>query len=311
MSYQAQTAVTLYSKQTNVKRLRLLLYLADCAGATGEIDPAPNQETLADFIGCSTRTIRTMLNDLGGDGELEQTRVGSGPGNPSAYKITLPMAEKGGNSDDKGGRKAETNTDIFSTFEAFKAEVKAEILELKAEILELKAEKVEAKGGKGGSERRKRLSTESADDPSYDPSLDPILIQEENPYPFVPSPKEDFPELQGPADKRLDAIMSVCGFDRTIERQLSKAGYAAAQLRSYSAGAIVDRYRLVNTPPEGWYWYRDDWRGRKGQRPTPDGILETISLERVPDSAVINGRSSPAPAELSEAMLIPHTGNGW
>ena len=181
MSWQAQTAVTHHSKQRNVARLRLLMFLAERADASGLIDPAPNQETLADFISCSTRSIRTMLGDLVADGELEQARIGSGPGNPSAYRILLPIAEKElTHGADKGGRKAEENPDFLSIFEAFKAEVKAE-------IFELKAEKVEAKGGKGGSERRKRLSTESADDPYYDPSFDPISIQEEGtpqpPYP--------------------------------------------------------------------------------------------------------------------------------
>lgn len=179
MSYQAQTAVTLHSKQTNVKRLRLLMYLANGADSVGVIDPAPNQETLADFIGCSTRTIRTMLNDFEADGELKQTRVGSGPGNPSAYQITLPLesegltpkAENGGNFDDKGGRKAEENTVFISTFEALKAEIKAEILELKVEINQLKAEIFEAKGGKVEAERRKGHSFKNADDPSIDPSL--------------------------------------------------------------------------------------------------------------------------------------------
>jgi hypothetical protein len=180
MSYQAQTAVTHHSKQTNVKRLRLLMYLAECASASGLIDPAPNQETLAEFIGCSTRTIRTMLNDLEADNELKQTRVGSGPGNPSAYQITLPLneeltpkAENCGNSDDKGGRKAEENTDIFSTFAAFKAEVKAEISALKAEINQLKVENLEPKGGKAEAERRKGHSFKNADDPStihFDPN---------------------------------------------------------------------------------------------------------------------------------------------
>lgn len=119
-------------------------------------------------------------------------------------------------------------------------------------------------------------------------------VESESPFPFRPSPKKDLPEHRGPADKRTDAIMSVCGYDPTIDRHLRNAESAAAQLRSYSAGAIIDRYRLTDTPPETWYWYRDDWRGRKGQRPTPDGILETISLARLPESAIVNGRASPA-----------------
>ncbi len=89
MSYQAQTAVTLHSKQTNVKRLRLLMFLANGANAVGVIDPAPNQETLADFIGCSTRSIRTMLNDLQGvpHSKPSSTKTCSGWVMPSSRPI--------------------------------------------------------------------------------------------------------------------------------------------------------------------------------------------------------------------------------
>ncbi|MCA9943731.1 MAG: hypothetical protein KC449_09635 [Anaerolineales bacterium] len=190
MSWQAQTAVTLHSKQTNVKRLRLLLFLANVAQADGSIDPAPNQKTMADFIGCTTRTIRTMLNQLADDKELVQTRIGSGPGNPSAYQITLPMAEMAGNLEPKGGKMAETNPGIVSTF----AQLKAEILELKAEINQLKAEILELKGGKVEDERRKGRSTENADDPYFDPFFDPIPIQGvplQRTYPDEP-PTDDF-----------------------------------------------------------------------------------------------------------------------
>jgi hypothetical protein len=140
-------------------------------------------------------------------------------------------------------------------------------------------------------------------------------VESESPFPFRPSPKTDLPEHRGPADKRVDAIMSVCGYDPTIDRHLRNAESAAAQLRSYSAGAIVDRYRLVDTPPETWYWYRDDWRGRKGQRPTPDGILETISLARLPENAVpasANGRASPGahPAPAVPVLVEIEEGSG-
>jgi hypothetical protein len=303
MSWQAQTAVTHHSKQRNVARLRLLMYLAEVADASGLIDPAPNQETLADFIGCSTRSIRTMLSDLVADGELEQTRIGSGPGNPSAYRILLPMAEKELTPGaDKGGRKVEANPDFLSTFEAFKAEVKAEISELKAEIFRLKVEKVEAKGGKGGSERWKHLSTESADDPSLI-HFDPISIQEEgetplppappDPFPFRPSPKDDLPEHEGPADKRAKAIIQVCGLSADIPTHANKAANAAAQLREFSAGWILDRYGPDPPPGDGWHWYSNDWRGQRGDMPTPEQVVETIAKRKTAarPAPQANGRS--------------------
>jgi hypothetical protein len=183
MSWQAQTAVNHHSKIRNVDHRRLLTFLAEHADETGNIDPSPNQDTMAAFMETTARTIRTYLNNLKRSGELQQTRVGSGPGNPSAYQILLTMPGKGGRKaedDDKGGRKAEENSDFLSALQQLKVEIKAEISELKAEISELKAEiselkaeKVEAKGGKGGSERRIAHSFKNADDPDSDPTLDP------------------------------------------------------------------------------------------------------------------------------------------
>jgi hypothetical protein len=313
VSWQAQTAVTHHSKQRNVARLRLLMFLAERADASGLIDPAPNQETLADFIDCSTRSIRTMLSDLVADGELEQTRIGSGPGNPSAYRILLPMAEKElTHGVDKGGRKAEENPDFLSTFEAFKAEVKAEIFELKAEIFRLKAEKVEAKGGKGGSERWKGFSTESADDPYFDP----ILIQEEEgetplpptppPFPFRPSPKADLPEHEGPADKRAKAIIQVCGLSADIPTHANKAANAAAQLREFSAGWILDRYGPDPPPDDGWHWYSNDWRGQRGDMPTPEQVVETIAKRKtaVQPKQQSNGRPNSRAEEVAAEYAL-------
>ena len=244
MSYQAQTAVTLHSKQTNVKRLRLLMFLANGANAEGAIDPAPNQETLAAFIDCSTRTIRTMLNDLEASGELKQTRVGSGPGNPSAYQITLPLAtpkaENGGNLDDKGGRKAEEVNDIASTFADLKAEVKAEILEIKAEINQLKAEILEAKGGKVEAERRKCHSFKNADDPYFDPSFDPTRSI------------DPLPLLDGGGGGHVRTILSKAGIAEPKLTSLTKLphmtpDYARAHLARAPSVALAI-YRME----QGW-----------------------------------------------------------
>lgn len=198
MSWQAQTAVTLYSKQTSIKRLRLLLFLANGADATGLIDPAPNQETLAEFLDCSARTVRTYLSQIEADGELKQTRIGSGPGNASAYQITLPMPENGRSDPENNtgkaeneGAKVEGNPGNISTIEALKVEVKAEISALKVEINQLKVEIFELKGGKVEGERWKGHSFKNADDPSlihFDP-FDPK--EEGTPQPPYPAELAD------------------------------------------------------------------------------------------------------------------------
>ena len=200
MSWQAQTAVNHRSKQTNMGLFRLLMFLAEKADEMGSIDPAPNQETLAEFFGCSDRTIRNRLNVLQDSGELTQTRVGSGPGNPSAYQINLEMPENGNTSDGKGGNKAEGNAAIISTFGQ-------QMEEIKAEILELKAEKVETKGGKGGNERRKGHSLKSADDPSSIHS-DPYVYKNGHTH-EMPNGLHPFPESQESMEEMVSAISRV------------------------------------------------------------------------------------------------------
>lgn len=179
MSWQAQTAVTHHSKLNQINLLRLLMYLADGADAHGVVDPAPNQETLAAFFGCSDRTIRTWIGRICEVGELKQIRVGSGPGNPSSYRICLPMP-------DKGGSKAEVNPIIVSTFQKLDqmeerlSRAEDTILELR-KLLEKTEEERRKKGGnKGGrkveikaEERWKPSQRSGADDPSSDPSFDP------------------------------------------------------------------------------------------------------------------------------------------
>lgn len=315
MSWQAQTAVTHHSKQTKIERLRLLMYLADVANASGAVDPAPNQKTLAAFLDTTDRTIRTYLSAIEADGEIKQTRVGSGPGNPSAYQITLPMPENGreglDHEPEKGGGnggKVEENPDFVSTFEAFKAEIKAEIFELKAEINQLKAERAIAEGGKVEGERRKGHSFKNADDPDFDPDFDPNTIQEEEgesplppapsePFPFRPSPKTDLPEHEGPADKRLKALLKVCGLSADIPAHVNKAANAAVQLRDFSAGWILDRYSQDPPAGGGWHWYSDDWRGQRGDMPDPDQVVATVAKQKTVVRASANSGKSNSRAE--------------
>ncbi|MFZ1400604.1 MAG: hypothetical protein WAS33_27130, partial [Candidatus Promineifilaceae bacterium] len=307
MSWQAQTAVTLHSNQTSIKRLRLLLFLANGADAAGLIDPAPSQETLAEFLGCTTRTVRTYLAQIEADGELKQTRVGSGPGNASAYQITLPMPENGrsdpenntGKAENEGG-KVEGNPGNISTIDALKVEIKVEIFELKAEINQLKVEILRLKGGKVEGERWKGHSFKNADDPSLI-HFDPSLIQEEGeaplppnlpgPFSFRPSPKSDLPEHESPADKRLGAVIQVCGLSNDVPAHVNQAANAAVQLKDFSAGWILDRYGLDPPPDGGWHWYSDDWRGQRGDMPTATQVVETIAKRKTAVQPKQNGRS--------------------
>jgi hypothetical protein len=153
MGAKVQEAVSFHSQQTDINLLRLLGILA--AGAddeTGLIDPAPRRDTLAKLTGCDERTLTNRINRLVKSGELERTRVGSGPGNPSAYRILLPLPEttylKGENAK---GEKGESLAQKVDRLEQEMGEIKALFFTLLGEKGERKGEK----GEKGEGERVK------------------------------------------------------------------------------------------------------------------------------------------------------------
>lgn len=57
-----------------------------------------------------------------------------------------------------------------------------------------------------------------------------------------------------------------------LAEDLYQAGYTAAQ--------ILAAYG--RQPTAGWHWYTNDWRGRKGDRPTPENVRETIAGATAP-----------------------------
>ena len=81
------------------------------------------------------------------------------------------------------------------------------------------------------------------------------------------------------ADKRLKVILDVCQLNGNIPKIRNSAENIAAQLEDYSCDYLKHRYASGENPNGSWYWYRDDWRGQKGQPPTPDAILKTIDLK--------------------------------
>jgi phage replication O-like protein O len=94
------------------------------------------------------------------------------------------------------------------------------------------------------------------------------------------------------ADKRQQAIIKVCGLDESIPAHIRDAENTTAQLSNYTAEYITDRYN-----PGGW-WYVNDWRGQKGQQPTPRAIIETIAKTV---QTAVNG-SVPSGPNLDEIL---------
>lgn len=101
-----------------------------------------------------------------------------------------------------------------------------------------------------------------------------------SPFGFRSSPVK--PALKSPADKRVEAIAEVCGLDLSIPSHLRQCENAAAQLGRYDAEYIRGRYGSLDrgAVPAGWHWYTDDWRGQKGEQPTPKQVVSTIGRQR-------------------------------
>lgn len=280
MGARTQEAVTIRSKQTSIDLIRLLGVLAMGADdETGIVDPAPSRKTLARLMECEERTITNRIKKLLASGELDQLRVGSGPGNASAFRINLEIPETTllkGESGKEKGEKGENLSQKETSHEAEMGEIRSliftlssEIAALKGEILSLKGERVKAKGGKGETERGKGHSSKSADDPYLDPDLDPSTDpEEERETPPLPPQKQQLAEM-------VNALAEVTVMDGHANWGILSTT-AVELLDTYSAEQVRLYYGLGQSANGHWNWYLHDWRGQKNEPPRPKEIRETI-----------------------------------
>lgn len=111
-----------------------------------------------------------------------------------------------------------------------------------------------------------------------DPSLDP---SEENTANAVP------PKSPTPQQAMVEALSFVTGFD--IKLHGARLGKSASKLvkAGYDSQYIWVHY--CDSYQDCW-WYANDWRGQKGEMPTPEQVVETIG--RV-DVIKKNGKQTP------------------
>lgn len=91
--------------------------------------------------------------------------------------------------------------------------------------------------------------------------------------------RSDPPPFVTAVTQRMQAIFDVCGLDPAVPAHRQAVEGAAAQLDSYSADEIRNRYERPRGPIRGWNWYLHDFRGRKGDQPTPRWVVENISKQ--------------------------------
>lgn len=287
MSISAQNRVWEHSRQDGTNLIALLA-LADWADADGICWYA--NDRIAQRVRREERTVTRILNRLRQSGEVFAPPE-YGAGRKTLKFVTVGLSE------------AELVEVLIRRFGMTPIEATAHALKvLKAQARGKKPVTDDGFKGdksrkKGDKSRQKPVIAVSPDpyDP-YDPSVDP----EEDP----PTPRGGVHVLsqldpERPFDNRLLAIAEVCGLRENIPKHREWCEQAASQLHTFSGDYIRARYGEHSPPDEGWYWYTDDWRGQRGDMPSPPQLVETIAKRKTAATRPApsgNGRSQPGSA---------------
>lgn len=104
-----------------------------------------------------------------------------------------------------------------------------------------------------------------------------------------------------PHQVMIGELAKVTGFD--LKMHGGRLGRSASKL--VKAGYLSEQIETAYCQ-EGW-WYQNDWRGQKGEMPTPEQIIETIG--RVVLNGKVNGQNghTPQPKQmmiLSDGQIV-------
>lgn len=131
-------------------------------------------------------------------------------------------------------------------------------------------------------------------------------ITPKNPFPFVPLGKVRNTEPTA-ADLRAQAIAFVCGLRLSVPRHRERCYNAAAQLNEFTPEYIIERYSS-----ETGHWRMNDWRGRKGNMPTPEQCVDEITTVAHAPKLSSNGHHAPErPLTIDPTMPKPGQGGVW
>ena len=257
MSVYASKAVWKHSKAVGSARL-VLLCIAEHYNDKSQT-AWPSTATIARETRVSIRQVKRAIKQLVDDGELDVIQEGLGRGNTAVYQILLPIEPpKKGDMVSKKGDISSRKGDMVSPNEA----------DIKGDISSRKGDMVSKKGDMVSSLPYRTIKNH------YEP-----LGGEGEAFPYRPPPGES-KHPQSPAAERLTAILDVCNLRPSVPAHLAMAEAAAAQLDEFDADTIRRRYTHTDSPNGSWYWYRDDWRGRRGDIPRPEQVVETIGHRR-------------------------------
>ena len=86
----------------------------------------------------------------------------------------------------------------------------------------------------------------------------------------------------------LGVLSDVTKLDYKIKRNAGRLAKPSKEL--LDAGYLPEQVKKLYGPGDWWYFY--DWRGQKGQPPTPEQVLETIAQAKSGAGTNGNGRSA-------------------
>lgn len=99
-------------------------------------------------------------------------------------------------------------------------------------------------------------------------------------------PKSTRGAVQPPEYHELYAVLAeVCRLNLQTIAVGARKNLDAAAKRLLAAGTTPAQVKVSEAS-----WYRQDWRGKKGQAPTPSQIMERIGADMLPRSSSATGR---------------------
>lgn len=279
MSREAYEAVQDFSNCGDSIGINVLMAIARFVqpGPDGWQEGWVSLREMARLARCDKDTAAAKVHHLETIGEIKTRKEGAGRGTKVWFTLLLPLPERDNNqtlSQPEGDNNQGDNNQTLSQ----QVKLLSQQIETLSQQVKLLSQLLS---------QNVPMAPEVEENNTLTPIQEHQEHLEENPPTPLPAPAFPFKPARKnkditPADARVAAIIRVCGLDVTIPDHVRQAQNAAAQLANYTSEVIQARYTNLNgATGEGWNWYRDDWRGQRGNMPRPSQVVETISQERV------------------------------
>lgn len=262
-------------------------------------DASPGWSTLrvlADVSGHDKDTVSRWLNHLSEIGEIETWHTGAGRGTRTWFRIKLPFNQPRYPICDNHNPQTTTNDtqnsgDNNQLMSLSGGDItRGDIIELLSPLAELLSPLMELL-----SPSDELLSPSEAvivpTKMGTDHHRSPIdhHLDHQGDHQSARTRKDSPPPLtplsQTKADQRVKVILDACELDGDVPKHRDQAEFAAVQLFRYEPEYIRQRFTRPDQlngsfNQQVWNWYLDDFRGQKGEAPTPNQLVMSIGKSR-------------------------------